>query len=40
MERLRAFEIRIGHGPSFDNARKGVLVEDYLAGKRIQGCPR
>lgn len=43
MERLRALEIRIGHGghgPSFDNARKGVLVEEYLAGKRLQGCPR
>ena len=42
MERLRDLDIRIGHGghgPSFDNARKAVLIEDYLAGKRIQGCP-
>ena len=43
MERLDALDIRVGHGghgPSFDAARKGVLVRDYLAGKRHQGCPR
>jgi glyoxylase-like metal-dependent hydrolase (beta-lactamase superfamily II) len=42
MERLDALSIRIGHGghgPSFDDARKSALVRDYLAGKRIQGCP-
>jgi glyoxylase-like metal-dependent hydrolase (beta-lactamase superfamily II) len=42
MEQLRALDIRIGHGghgPSFDHARKDQLVEDYLAGKRRQGCP-
>lgn len=43
MERLDALPIRIGHGghgPSFDDARKSVLVREYLAGKRIQGCPQ
>jgi glyoxylase-like metal-dependent hydrolase (beta-lactamase superfamily II) len=42
MERLRALQIRIGHGghgPSFDNSRKLVLIEDYLRGKRTQACP-
>lgn len=28
-----------GHGPSFSNERKITLVEEYLAGKRVQGCP-
>ena len=43
MERLNALDIRVGHGghgPSFDAARKRVLVRDYLAGKRQQGCPQ
>jgi glyoxylase-like metal-dependent hydrolase (beta-lactamase superfamily II) len=42
MQRLRALEIRIGHGghcASFDHARKNVLVDQYLAGRRRQGCP-
>ncbi len=42
MEQLRNLDIHIGHGghgPSFDNSRKTVLIEDYLAGLRIQGCP-
>jgi glyoxylase-like metal-dependent hydrolase (beta-lactamase superfamily II) len=42
MERLDALDIRVGHGghgPSFDATRKRVLVRDYLAGKRQQGCP-
>lgn len=42
MARLRELDIRIGHGghgPSFDNARKNRLVDDYLAGRRRQGCP-
>jgi glyoxylase-like metal-dependent hydrolase (beta-lactamase superfamily II) len=42
MARLRDLPIRIGHGghgPSFDEARKRVLIEEYLAGKRVQGCP-
>jgi glyoxylase-like metal-dependent hydrolase (beta-lactamase superfamily II) len=42
MSRLIALPIRIGHGghgPSFDEARKRVLIEEYLAGKRLQGCP-
>ena len=43
MERLRELDIRIGHGghcASFDRARKDVLVEEYLAGRRRQGCPQ
>ena len=43
MERLSALRIRLGHGghgPSFDDHRKSVLVREYLAGKRKQGCPR
>ena len=42
MERLRALPIRIGHGghgPSYDEARKQILIDDYLAGRRVQGCP-
>jgi glyoxylase-like metal-dependent hydrolase (beta-lactamase superfamily II) len=42
MARLLELRIRIGHGghgPSFDEARKRDLIQDYLAGKRIQGCP-
>jgi hypothetical protein len=42
MERLDALSISIGHGghgASFDAARKHVLVQEYLAGKRMQGCP-
>jgi len=42
MERLLALPIRAGHGghgPSFDESRKRVLVQEYLAGKRAQGCP-
>jgi glyoxylase-like metal-dependent hydrolase (beta-lactamase superfamily II) len=42
MERLDALSISVGHGghgPSFDGARKRVLVQEYLAGKREQGCP-
>lgn len=42
MAQLIALPIRIGHGghgPSFDEARKGVLIAEYLAGKRVQGCP-
>ena len=43
MERLRLLDIRIGHGghcASFDRARKDVLIDEYLAGRRRQGCPR
>lgn len=43
MEQLKTLDIRLGHGghgPSFDNGRKSVLVDQYLAGRRIQGCPR
>jgi glyoxylase-like metal-dependent hydrolase (beta-lactamase superfamily II) len=39
---LRDLPIRVGHGghgPSFDAARMRVLIEQYLAGKRRQGCP-
>ena len=39
---LKALEISLGHGghgPSFSNARKNVLVDEYLAGRRAQGCP-
>jgi glyoxylase-like metal-dependent hydrolase (beta-lactamase superfamily II) len=42
MHRLRLLDIRIGHGghcASFDRARKDVLVDEYLAGRRRQGCP-
>jgi glyoxylase-like metal-dependent hydrolase (beta-lactamase superfamily II) len=42
MERLAALPSRVGHGghgPSFDDARKSLLVRDYLAGRRLQGCP-
>ena len=42
MERLLKLDIRIGHGghgPSFDEARKRQLIAEYLAGKRLQGCP-
>lgn len=41
MERLRQLEARVchgGHGPSFDNGRKAVLVDAYLSGKRVRGC--
>jgi len=43
MERLKQLDVSVGHGghgPSFSNARKNVLVEEYLAGRREQGCPR
>lgn len=43
MERLRDLDISVGHGghgPSFDNARKNLLIEQYLEGRRRQGCPR
>ena len=43
MERLASLPIRMGHGghgPSFDDARKSILVNEYLAGRRRQGCPR
>jgi glyoxylase-like metal-dependent hydrolase (beta-lactamase superfamily II) len=42
MARLLELPIRTGHGghgPSFDEARKRVLIDEYLAGKRLQGCP-
>ncbi len=42
MERLQSLEISIGHGGhcgSFNDARKSVLIADYLAGRRYQGCP-
>ncbi len=42
MHRLRDLPIRIGHGghgASFDDRRKLTLVEEYLQGKRLQGCP-
>jgi glyoxylase-like metal-dependent hydrolase (beta-lactamase superfamily II) len=42
MARLLELPIAIGHGghgPSFDEARKRALIEEYLAGKRRQGCP-
>lgn len=41
MARLRALPIVAGHGghgPSFDRARRDVLVEAYLAGRRARGC--
>lgn len=43
MQALRTLDIRRGHGghgPSFDNARKDVLIEEYLQGRRQQGCPK
>lgn len=43
MTRLAALTISIGHGghgPSFGEARKQVLIADYLAGRRAQGCPQ
>jgi len=43
MLRLRGLDISVGHGghgPSFNNARKNTLVDEYLAGSRQQGCPR
>lgn len=43
MARLAALTISIGHGghgPSFGEARKQVLIADYLAGRRLQGCPQ
>ena len=42
MRQLRGLDIGVGHGghgPSFDNARKNQLVEEYLQGRRRQGCP-
>jgi glyoxylase-like metal-dependent hydrolase (beta-lactamase superfamily II) len=42
MKALRGLDIRQchgGHGASFDNARKQVLIEEYLQGRRRQGCP-
>jgi glyoxylase-like metal-dependent hydrolase (beta-lactamase superfamily II) len=42
MQRLDALSIHRGHGghgPSFDSARKAVLVREYLQGRRRQGCP-
>jgi glyoxylase-like metal-dependent hydrolase (beta-lactamase superfamily II) len=42
MERFNALDIRVGHvghGPSFDAARKRALVRDYLRGRWQQGCP-
>jgi glyoxylase-like metal-dependent hydrolase (beta-lactamase superfamily II) len=42
MEFLRTLDIRLGHGghcDSFDNARKLLLIDEYMAGKRVQGCP-
>ena len=43
MERLQALDITVGHGghgPSFGPQRRDVLVREYLAGRRAQGCPR
>ncbi|WP_439816365.1 MBL fold metallo-hydrolase [Zavarzinia sp. CC-PAN008] len=28
-----------GHGPSFDRARLAAIAQDYLNGRRRQGCP-
>ena len=42
MERLLELPVSVGHGghgPSFDEQRKRVLVGEYLAGRRAQGCP-
>lgn len=39
LARLDVALVHGGHGPSFDRARLRVLVEDYLAGRRRQGCP-
>ena len=42
MERIDSLSIRLGHGghgPSFDDERKRVLVREYLDGRRAQGCP-
>ena len=42
-ERLQALDITVGHGghgPSFGPQRRDVLVREYLAGRRAQGCPR
>lgn len=42
MERLRHLDVSTihgGHRESFDRARMLVLVDQYLAGKRRQGCP-
>jgi len=42
MERLRRIPVRVVHGghfESFGRERLGVLVDQYLAGRRRQGCP-
>ena len=42
MERLRELRVSVvhgGHGPSFDERRKQVLIGEYLQGRRRQGCP-
>jgi glyoxylase-like metal-dependent hydrolase (beta-lactamase superfamily II) len=42
MERLMALPVRRvhgGHGPSFDRPRCRAIAEQYLAGRRRQGCP-
>ncbi|MBN3761775.1 MBL fold metallo-hydrolase [Burkholderia sp. Ac-20365] len=43
MERLRELPVRVVHGghfPSFGAQRFSELIDDYQAGKRLQGCPR
>jgi glyoxylase-like metal-dependent hydrolase (beta-lactamase superfamily II) len=42
MRRLRGFDVAAihgGHRDSFDRARMLVLIDEYLAGERRQGCP-
>lgn len=42
MERLRGIPVRLvhaGHFASFGRDRLAELIEDYVAGKRRQGCP-
>ena len=42
MERLRKLDLATihgGHRESFDRQRMLILIDQYLAGRRIQGCP-
>jgi glyoxylase-like metal-dependent hydrolase (beta-lactamase superfamily II) len=42
MERLRKLDLATihgGHRDSFDQQRMVILIDQYLAGRRIQGCP-
>jgi glyoxylase-like metal-dependent hydrolase (beta-lactamase superfamily II) len=39
LQALRPALVHGGHGPSFDLARLKTLTQDYLDGRRRQGCP-